>query len=997
MMDWNKIVIKNNFPMPDFNINPGKCNIIGRLFFATALVVYSAPAFSQTGNLPADTAFARQNLWNAYHIYQKGNNDSAIVVSQRSIDIYKKYFGDTCLQVAEGYHFQAIFHAGKGRPDRSADLDLKALEITTRVVGKDDVRVSNILLNLGLWLTGIDTEKALEYLDECLRVRIKNYGANHTEVASVYSNISQIYREKQDNFKAIEYQLKGLSILEAQPKADSIAIASAYSSLGNVYGNIRQYDKVNYYYEKALAIRLAVLPPKHGDILRTYSNFGSWLLEQGRYDEALEYNMKALNLRLDALKPGHQDIATSYNNLGLVLDKIGQTDSAITCFRRAIDIRVRKLRANHPRIGSACFNLAECYTRQNNADSAIVYYYKAFYIQLENINDVGAECVVTLNKLAGALRAKGRHEEIRTLFENLEIRESPALYPVSLDGKVQLLRMKGRFFSNIYSKAHYSIEQALEPFEEMDRLLTSDQYLSWPQDLRAEFVSDVHDGYFAGAETCLQAAESTGSVQYLERAFDYAEKARAFLLYGKLKDESAKLKAGIPESLLQRERELYIDISYLEELIRKEKDKGPAARDSLTTVWSARLFDRKTDLDGFKKMLEKQYPRYYQLKYNLGAAGVKYLQDTLLGPEQALVEYFVGDSAILAFCVKRDTFYVRTIPRNFPLDTLIEDLHNALSEYGRVRNQSSAAVKRSVDRYIAAATALYDKLIAPLKSGLPHSLVIIPDGALGYIPFDALLEYVPTDRYDYGAFPYLGKKHLVNYCYSATLLREMKKEKLRQATSTDFIGFAPYYTGDTALLHSIYGNDRSVRKELKPLPFSGRELAAINDIMNGKAYFGADATKARFLSVASTARVIHLATHARADNRAGDYAWLAFSAATDSAGSTLLYLRELYNLILNADLVVLSACETGIGKLQAGEGIISLSRAFAYAGAKSIVTTLWSVDDEQSSSLMIAFYTLLSKGTPPDEALWRAKTDYLKSADVYAHPCYWAGFIGIAL
>lgn len=153
-----------------------------------------------------------------------------------------------------------------------------------------------------------------------------------------------------------------------------------------------------------------------------------------------------------------------------------------------------------------------------------------------------------------------------------------------------------------------------------------------------------------------------------------------------------------------------------------------------------------------------------------------------------------------------------------------------------------------------------------------------------------------------------------------------------------------------------------------------------------------EATKEAFLRSAHNYRILHLATHGQADVRVGDYSSLFFHASDTSAGSEKLYAGELYNLQLNSDLVVLSACETGLGEWRRGEGIISLARAFSYAGAKSIVSSLWKVEDSSTSRLMAGFYKYLRSGMTKSQALRRAKLEYFaRSPNV--EPFYWAGFI----
>lgn len=155
-------------------------------------------------------------------------------------------------------------------------------------------------------------------------------------------------------------------------------------------------------------------------------------------------------------------------------------------------------------------------------------------------------------------------------------------------------------------------------------------------------------------------------------------------------------------------------------------------------------------------------------------------------------------------------------------------------------------------------------------------------------------------------------------------------------------------------------------------------MAAAQKLLGGDVFSDTSATEKRFNEVAGNYRILHLSTHGKADDRVGDYSYLVFSPQKDAIENELLYCRDIYNLSLNADLVVLSACETGIGKLRRGEGIISLARAFAYAGAKSIVNSLWSVNDASTQELMVGFYKGLKKGDTKSQALAQAKRRFLE-------------------
>ncbi len=212
---------------------------------------------------------------------------------------------------------------------------------------------------------------------------------------------------------------------------------------------------------------------------------------------------------------------------------------------------------------------------------------------------------------------------------------------------------------------------------------------------------------------------------------------------------------------------------------------------------------------------------------------------------------------------------------------------------------------------------------------------------------------------------------------------------------------APFFRGDTtALLEKTDSLSAllALRSDtLAPLMHSGEEALMAARFFGGKALLGDRATKQALETLGGNYRILLLSTHGKANDRKGEYAYLALSAPGDSFHFEKLYVNDIYNLELRADLVILSACETGIGPLQRGEGIISLARAFAYSGAKSIVTTLWSVDDAGTSQLMQLFFSYLQSGHSKDEALWLAKQAFLSenTDEFYAHPFYWAGFIPI--
>jgi CHAT domain-containing protein len=476
--------------------------------------------------------------------------------------------------------------------------------------------------------------------------------------------------------------------------------------------------------------------------------------------------------------------------------------------------------------------------------------------------------------------------------------------------------------------------------------------------------------------------QKTQNPSYIVAAYQAVEQSKALVLLEGLKGIEAEtvLSEADRQSLFQLKAELIA----LEKKRNDEKNQDLSNANYIKI--QNQIFDANRQFDNLIKIFETRYPAYFKLKFDRQLTNIKQTQE-MLTANQTLVNYFVGDSSIFVFLIKSNNHELIEIKKDFPLDNWVELLRGSLSA-DNYQNQA--------DIYADMAFKLYEKLIKPIKAQLTEEITIIPDGILGYIPFEALLTKAPEKAFRFQTHGYLLREHAINYSFSATLLREMINKKHAINPNKNIITYAPFFNGNTSQLDSIYTNDLTLRKDFAPLSNSGEEAYSIAKLMGGEAIIGKDATDSSFIKNAPSARMLLLATHGKANDKSSDYSYLAFSSQNDSLKNALFYVRDLYNLTLNADLVVLSACETGIGKLKRGEGIISLARAFAYAGAKSIVTSLWSVNDAKTKDLMLFFFKNLKKGKSKDAALREAKLTLMKQKDhPNAHPFFWAGFIGM--
>jgi CHAT domain-containing protein len=357
-----------------------------------------------------------------------------------------------------------------------------------------------------------------------------------------------------------------------------------------------------------------------------------------------------------------------------------------------------------------------------------------------------------------------------------------------------------------------------------------------------------------------------------------------------------------------------------------------------------------------------------------------------------VLQYLIGYQVLTVFVVTKTNFKTFRQPLDSSFFKNVETYRHKLISfsYDDMRDSSIRSFARqSHDLY----TLLLGKA-APYLQG--KNLVIIPDNVLTQLPFETLVTELPktTKKPGYRDLAYLIKTHPVSYDYSATLfVMNGGHESIKNPT---LLAMAPSYKNlkipdisqkDVLAMRGDTGN-------ISTISGTYNEVNSIRKIFGGKSLIKSDATEEKFKKMALNYDVLHLAMHGMVNNEYPMFSKLVFTHAGDSANEGFLNTYEIYNLKINAALVVLSACNSGSGKLYNGEGIISLARGFFTAGAKSVVMTLWSIADKTSQRLMTSFYSNLGDRLSISDALQKAKTDYITNSDaLMAHPYFWAGFI----
>ena len=418
---------------------------------------------------------------------------------------------------------------------------------------------------------------------------------------------------------------------------------------------------------------------------------------------------------------------------------------------------------------------------------------------------------------------------------------------------------------------------------------------------------------------------------------------------------------GIPLKLVQAEDSLQELIFYYQASLLNNLEQ------SQRNALQEKLYNTNNYFEEVREKIAGLYPRYYQFKYNLSVQSLETIQKEVLNPKTALIEYFVGEETIYAFVATRTSANIIQLEKG--------NLEEEVQAYLTGIQLHKDKIQLSELGY-----TLYLKIVKPVLEDLAPSvnkLIIIPDGELGYLPFHALPTEDISGNTITAEIPYLFAKYATRREYSATLILEKAKAReLTEEPEYAYAGFAPSYAQNMALLHNK------------------AEVGFLQKLFGGKPYLDGEASEKNFRLYAPKSRIIHYAGHAQASQQA-ELSGFQFPkpAQPDSVNDGYLYLSELYGLSLKADLAILSACETGVGKLTKGEGIISLARAFHYAGCPNVTMTLWKVNDKATATLVELFSKNLDEGLAKDEALQQARKAFYLQEPVLNHPYYWAGLV----
>jgi CHAT domain-containing protein len=403
-------------------------------------------------------------------------------------------------------------------------------------------------------------------------------------------------------------------------------------------------------------------------------------------------------------------------------------------------------------------------------------------------------------------------------------------------------------------------------------------------------------------------------------------------------------------------------------------------------LWNEIILLATNARDSLKKEFAKNYPEYYLLKYDTRVVGISDIQK-LIGNNKNYISYVVSDSVLYIMVVNSQYARIETVRIDTAFSNAVQRYRRLLSTPDRNSNASIEFNMFQADGYF-----LYASLVKPVRPFLiSDELILSPDNTLAYFPFETLITSEKTrDDLQYRALPYLMKEFRISYAYSATLLSESPKTK--RTYRNRLIAFAPSYKKPVDL-NSLWVNRQQTDGTLPELKYASEEAAYVAKLTSGKLFRDSSASKRLFNSMAGSFDIIHLAMHTVLNNNDPSNSGMIFSDS-DTLRDNTLRPYEIYAIRLNSKMVVLSSCFTGAGTLFAGEGVLSIARGFIFAGSRSVVMSLWEVDDRSGTEIIKSFYRNLKSGRSKSESLRKARIDYLKKADMlHSHPYFWSTMV----
>jgi CHAT domain-containing protein/tetratricopeptide (TPR) repeat protein len=974
------------------------------------------------GERHPDYAESLEGLATLYNFH--GEYTKAEPLYRQALEIRNHTLGEQHPLYAISLNNLAGLYHSQGEYAKAEPLYRQALEIRKQTLGERHPDYAQSLNNLaGAYDSQGEYAKAERLCRQALEIYKQTFGERHPDYATSLNNLAKLYVSQGQYAKAERLCRQALEIYKQTFGERHPNYATSLDGLATLYYSQGEYAKAESLCRQALEIRKQTLGERHPDYAETLNNLAGVYDSQGEYAKAEPLYRQALEIFRQTFGERHRGYARSLNNLAKLYHDQEEYTKAEPLYRQALEIRKQTLGERHPNYAETLNNLAGLYVLQGQHAKAESLFRQALEIGKQTLGEQHPHYAESLNNLAALYLFKGEHAKAEPLC-----RQAIAALCQRPDGpRLEFAQLKAADLrplpDTVLNLANYSIflEQRLGSQPSALQLRAADRAfaltLAVGERLRQEVLEKDTSKLLHDAEAwdliprrigiCRRLFDCEGQADTLETAYAVAEQGTARVFLEQLGKARAHSIGQVNPALRDREERLRQQLRAFETRIAKEQDKRSDYRDPHRV---GQLLEEQKHIEGrleqLIRQMEKDYPQYAALKYPKPCSLAE-ARACLAANEVALLFVPGGQHSYVLLVDAQPTarnkaagLAVYTLPSRDEIADGTSSLHDI----------DILALPVKVRSY---GEQLYQQLLAPLKERLRgKDLVIVPGGPLCYVPFELLVE----------DGKYLIERHRIRYAPSLTALhmvRLWQKSRIEPPQPLFALGDPIYDANDarqqsaTPLAQASQDRQQEVQlregrvsSPFKRLVFSGQEVQAIakqlqappGSVLTGAHALEANVKQASASGALALARYVHFATHGILGLDTGQQPALVLSLVgndgqSDADGGLndgFLRLDEVTRLRLNADLVVLSACRTGQGRLYSGEGVTGLARAFLYAGSRGVVSSLWSVDDRETASLMTSLYAQLQHGREVADALRLVKLQMISAGKP---PLYWAPFI----
>jgi len=926
------------------------------------------------------THLAEQYHQEAENLLKEDKHTKALILLEKANKLLLSEGKEKDVFRAEILHLMSNCYFTQDMYPKATAYNKEALDIQAELLGEAAEATLKSRLHRGLIAERLGQHHlALEDLLETLKIYTTHSVSTHSEEYGIlHYAIGACYSGLRDSWQAILYYQKAAQIFERLEESTGLWKPLLYNSMGTCYWQARDSEQALHYFQQALNHFLESVGEHHQHTSMVYTNMGLEYYTLNQPHKAVPYLQKSLEILENLGKNNLIHLVDTYILVGANYSKAEDFDKAQHYLQKGLDLGLQVYDSQHPKVGHTRYMIASMY---------------------EGKEDYLPALKTCQEGLVNAISS----------FQDKNVYTNPPLTDIDTDNFcIQLLHRKAIGFRKYYLQDTSKGKRLEVALESVNLVIQAMEKIHYHTDQSKQSVERMYAMiYESSLETKYLIWEKKQNLKILNQAFSSAEKAKAALLLFAIRDDAAKAESLIPDALLKQVQAYKIKLTQLDKALQEQR----TVKENID-LKEAKIQTLQTELLGYHlqysqlmERLEQEYPSYFQLKYQNQTASIAQIQEKLqLG--ELLIEYSLYEENLFIFAIAKDSVSFKKIPRP-------ENLEKTIDAFGKRMFMSD------IEEYCRLASTLYQELLKPIEAALEgkNKLLIIPDGILQRLSFDALITPLETSIEQFSELPYLIKTFDIQYHYSATLLwyAHQKKVKEPNHSKENFLGLAPIKFGQTESANNGYilksgKNGKKDRKLI--LKSGGTEQEALVDLAETEtevktvyelfeeqekdalALFYDMASKENLLTHIEDYKYVLLSTHGFSNAQHSTLSGLNLyenkEMNNNDSEVNKLYISDIMNLQLSADLVVLSSCESGVGKLQKGEGMMGLHRAFLYAGVQNIVYSLFKVRQDSTSLLVQHLFRHILAGDTYAAALRKAKLSLIE--DQLMEPVDWAGF-----